>query len=108
MRCLRCTEEAEDTHHLLLQCPWSTEVWSAQKDECGLSLGSLQFNDWCEHLSIPEGLSRSVRCIIFVDYTSLSTQPGKFGNKEKTGHSMEKGLRLQLSVKGYVHMPWKD
>ena len=46
MRCPRCNEEAEDLQHLLLQCPWSMEIWLALEAECGTQEGSFQSNSW--------------------------------------------------------------
>ena len=43
-------EDLRRTHHLILQCPWSIEVWQALEHDCGLQLGSLQTNSWRDQL----------------------------------------------------------
>ena len=54
LRCPRCEVEVEDLHHLLLQCPWSLEVWQALEADYRLVSGSLQSNTWREHLRMME------------------------------------------------------
>ena len=36
--CPRCNAEVEDLRHLIVQCPWSGEVWQAVGFDCGIQV----------------------------------------------------------------------